>query len=112
MKIPFSPPFINDSVKKEVLGSLESGWITTGPKVKKLEGLICDLSHAPQALCVNSWTSGAILMLKWFGLKPDDEVIIPAYTYSATALAVIHANAKPIMVDISNDFNISLEAIE
>jgi len=112
MKIPFSPPLINDSVKNEVLDSLESGWITTGPKVKKLESLISEMSNAPQTLCVNSWTSGAILMLKWFGLEPDDEVIIPAYTYSATALAVIHANAKPVMVDISDDFNISLDAIE
>lgn len=112
MKIPFSPPLINNSVKNEVLDSLESGWITTGPKVKKLESLICELSNAPQTLCVNSWTSGAILMLKWFGLEPGDEVIVPAYTYSATALAVIHANAKPVMVDVSDDFNISLEAIE
>ncbi len=112
MKIPFSPPLINDTVKTEVLDSLESGWITTGPKVKKLESQICELTKAPQVLCVNSWTSGAMLMLKWFGLQPDDEVIIPAYTYSATALAVIHANAKPVMVDVSDDFNISLEAIE
>ena len=112
MKIPFSPPFINDSVQREVMDSLESGWITTGPKVKKLESQICELTGAPQTLCVNSWTSGAILMLKWFGLEPDDEVIIPAYTYSATALAVIHANAKAVMVDVSDDFNISLAAIE
>jgi dTDP-4-amino-4,6-dideoxygalactose transaminase len=112
MKIPFSPPFINESVKNEVLDSLESGWITTGPKVKKLEGQICQLTQAPQVLCVNSWTSGALLMLKWFGVQPGDEVIIPAYTYSATALAVIHAHATPVMVDVSDDFNISLEAIE
>lgn len=112
MKIPFSPPFINDSVIREVMDSLESGWITTGPKVKKLESQICELTGVSETLCVNSWTSGAMLMLKWFGLDPDDEVIIPAYTYSATALAVIHANAKPVMVDVSEDFNISLAAIE
>ena len=69
MKIPFSPPFINDAVKNEVLDSLESGWITTGPKVKKLEGQISELTNAPQVLCVNSWTSGAMLMLKWFGFQ-------------------------------------------
>ena len=68
MKIPFSPPLINDSVKNEVLYSLDSGWITTGPKVKQLESLICELSGAQQTLCINSWTTGAILMLKWFGL--------------------------------------------
>ncbi|MCM4167325.1 UDP-4-amino-4-deoxy-L-arabinose--oxoglutarate aminotransferase [Arenibacter antarcticus] len=112
MKIPFSPPYINDSVKNEVMDSLESGWITTGPKVKKLESQIAALTKAPQVLCVNSWTSGAILMLKWFGVQPDDEVILPAYTYSATALAVIHAHAKPVMVDVNEDFNISLKAIE
>lgn len=111
MKIPFSPPFINDSIKSEVLDSLESGWITTGPKVKKLESQISGLTNAPQVLCVNSWTSGAMLMLKWFGVGPGDEVIVPSYTYSATALAVIHVGAKPIMVDVSDDFNISLEAL-
>lgn len=112
MKIPFSPPFINDAVKFEVMDSLESGWITTGPKVKRLEAMISELANVPETLCVNSWTSGAILMLKWFGLEPEDEVIIPVYTYSATALAVIHTNAKLVMVDVSDDFNISLEAIE
>ncbi len=112
MTIPFSPPFINESVKKEVLESLESGWITTGPKVKSLENHISDLTGAPSVLCVNSWTSGALLILKWLGLGPNDEVIIPAYTYSATALAVIHAGAKPVLVDVDDDFNISVEAIE
>jgi len=111
MKIPFSPPFIDDSVIEEVVDSLKSGWITTGPKVKALESEIKMLTDAQQVLCVNSWTSGAIMILKWLGVKPGDEVIVPAYTYSATALAVIHAGAKPVMVDVCEDFNISTEAI-
>ncbi len=112
MKIPFSPPYIDDSVIDEVVDSLKSGWITTGPKVKALEQEIKSFSGAQEVLCVNSWTSGAIMMLKWLGLKAGDEVIVPAYTYSATALAVIHAGGIPVMVDTCEDFNISVEAIE
>lgn len=111
MKIGFSPPYVNDSVINEVVDSLKSGWITTGPKVKALEREIQILSKSQAVLCVNSWTSGAIMMLKWLGVKEGDEVIIPAYTYSATALAVLHAGAKPVMVDVCDDFNISLDAI-
>lgn len=111
MKIPFSPPYIDDDVINEVTDSLRSGWITTGPKVKALEEEVCKLSGARRALGVNSWTSGAILVLRWLGLQPGDEVIVPAYTYSATALAVLWACGKPVMVDSGEDFNISVEAI-
>jgi len=111
MKISFSPPYIDDDVINEVVDALRSGWITTGPKVKALEEEIKNLSNAQEVLCVNSWTSGAIMMLKWLGVKEGDEVIVPAYTYSATALAVLHAGAKAIMVDSGDDFNISVEAI-
>lgn len=112
MNIPFSPPFIDDTIINEVVDSLKSGWITTGPKVKALEEEIKKFSKAKEVLCVNSWTSGAIMMLKWLGVKEGDEVIVPAYTYSATALAVIHAGAKPVMVDVGEDFNISVEEIK
>ncbi|QKJ64818.1 DegT/DnrJ/EryC1/StrS aminotransferase family protein [Flavobacterium sp. M31R6] len=111
MKIPFSPPFIDKEVIEEVLDSLNSGWITTGPKVKALEEEIKNFSNAKEVLCVNSWTSGAIMMLRWLGVQTGDEVIVPAYTYSATALAVLHAGAIPIMVDVCDDFNISVDAI-
>lgn len=111
MKIPFSPPYVDDAVIDEVVDSLRSGWITTGPKVKALEEEIKAFSGAEQVLCVNSWTSGAIMMLRWLGVKEGDEVIVPAYTYSATALAVLHAGAKPVMVDSGSDFNISVDAI-
>ncbi|MDO6596782.1 DegT/DnrJ/EryC1/StrS aminotransferase family protein [Oceanihabitans sp. 2_MG-2023] len=112
MKIPFSPPYINNNVIKEIKEALDSGWITTGPKVKKLEELVCHYTKAPNALGVNSATSGLMLALKWFGIGEGDEVIIPAYTYAATALAVIHVGATPIMVDIEDDFNISLKGIK
>lgn len=111
MNIPFSPPFISEDVINEVVDSLNSGWITTGPKVKALEQEIKHFSGAKEVLCINSWTSGAIMMLRWLGLKKGDEVIIPAYTYSATALAVYHAGGIPVMVDITEDFNISVEEI-
>jgi dTDP-4-amino-4,6-dideoxygalactose transaminase len=111
MKISFAPPYIDDSVINEVVDSLKSGWITTGPKVKALEAEIKNFSAAKEVLCVNSWTSGAIMMLKWLGVKAGDEVIVPAYTYSATALAVIHAGANVVMVDTCEDFNISVESV-
>lgn len=112
MNIPFSPPYINDDIINEVVDSLRSGWITTGPKVKALEAEIKNYSGAKEVLCVNSWTSGAIMMLRWLGLKEGDEVIVPAYTYSATALAVYHAGGTPVMVDTTEDFNISVEGIK
>lgn len=112
MKIPFSPPYIDDAVIAEVTDTLRSGWITSGPKTKALEEEIRRMCGAGEVLCVNSWTSGAILMLRWLGVKAGDEVIVPAYTYSATALAVLHAGATPVMVDSGEDFNISVEAVK
>ena len=91
--------------------SLRSGWITSGPKSEGFGEEIKSFSGAKEVLCVNSWTSGAIMMLRWLGVKEGDEVIVPAYTYSATALAVLHAGAKPVMVDSGTDFNISVEAV-
>jgi dTDP-4-amino-4,6-dideoxygalactose transaminase len=112
MKVPFSPPFVDKDIINEVVDSLTSGWITSGPKVKALEEEICKLTGVTRTVCVNSWTSGAILVLKWFGVKDGDEVIVPAYTYSATALAVLHCGAIPVMVDITGDFTIDVSLIE
>lgn len=112
MKIPFSPPFIDNEVVKEVVDTLNSGWITSGPRVKALEEEIVKFTNAPAALCVNSWSSGALLILKWWGIGPGDEVIVPAYTYSATALVVLQCGAIPIMVDSGDDFNITVETIK
>ena len=111
MKIPFSPPYVDDDVINEVIDSLKSGWITSGPKVKLFEEKISRFVDVDKSVCVNSWTSGAILVLKWFGIQPGDEVIVPAYTYSATALAVLHCGAIPVMIDIADDFNIDVTLI-
>lgn len=112
MNIPFSPPFIDQNVINEVTDSLKSGWITTGPKVKELEKEIIRLTKSKAAICVNSWTSGAIMMLKWFGVEEGDEVIVPAYSYCATALAVLHCGATPVMVDIADDLTIDPQKIK
>ncbi len=112
MKIPFSPPYVDQDLIDEVVDTLKSGWITSGPKLKLLEEEVCKIAGVSKSICVNSWTSGAILVLKWFGIKEGDEVIIPAYTYSATALAVLHCGAIPVMVDITDDFTIDVNAIE
>ena len=110
--IPFSPPFVDQDIIIEVVDSLSSGWITSGPKVKSLEEEVSKLVLVNHTVCVNSWTSGAILVLKWFGVKEGDEVIVPSYTYSATALAVLHCGAIPVMVEITDDFTIDVNAIE
>jgi dTDP-4-amino-4,6-dideoxygalactose transaminase len=112
LKIEFSPPYIDDDVIAEVTDSLRSGWITSGPKVKELELLSTKFTGVQHAVCVNSWSSGAALVFKWLGIGKGDEVIIPAYTYAATALSVLHAGAKPVMVDVRDDFTIDPEKIE
>ena len=107
MPIPFSLPLIDDDVIAEVNDALTgTGWLTTGPKVRQLEAEISAITGTP-VLCVNSWTSGAMLMLHWFGVGPGDEVIIPAYTYSATALCAMNLGATVVMVDVDDDFTIS-----
>jgi dTDP-4-amino-4,6-dideoxygalactose transaminase len=111
MKINFSPPFINQKIIDEVNESLISGWITTGPKVRALEKSTALLAGVENCLCVNSATSALMLVLHWYGIKRGDEVIVPAYTYAATALAVMHIGAIPVMVDIEDDFNISASKI-
>lgn len=109
--IPFSPPYIDDDVINEVMDSLKSTWITTGPKVKALEEEVSKLTGVKNVLCVNSATSALMLMLHWYGIKAGDEVIVPAYTYCATALSVMHLGAKAVMVDPGNDFCIDTEKI-
>jgi dTDP-4-amino-4,6-dideoxygalactose transaminase len=104
MKIPFAPPLINEAVIKEVTDTLYGGWITSGPRVRLLETMLQTFTQLPACICVNSWTSGAQLVLKWWGVGPGDEVIVPAYTYAATALVVLHAGATPVMVDVNEDF--------
>ncbi len=104
MKIPFSPPYIDDDIKREVMETLDSGWITSGPRVLALEKLVAEQTGLTHVACCNSATSGLMLLLHWFGVTRGDEVIIPAYTYAATALVVMHIGATPVMVDSGQDF--------
>lgn len=111
--IPFSPPRIDDEIIREVTAALKSGWITTGPRTKEFEKKIAAYCGVKAVICLNSATAGLELMLRWFGVTEGDEVILPAYTYSATANVIIHCGATPVFVDVNEeDFNISLTAIE
>lgn len=112
MKIPFSPPYIDEDIKREVLNALESGWITSGPRVLELERLVAQQVGVSNVACCNSATSGLMLLLHWYGVTRGDEVIIPAYTYAATALVVLHLGGKPVMVDCTDDFNINVDEVK
>jgi dTDP-4-amino-4,6-dideoxygalactose transaminase len=110
--IPFSPPRIDQAIIDEVTAALQSGWITTGPRTKQFEKEIAAYCDVPAVLAVNSWTSGAEMLLRWFGIKEGDEVIVPAYTYCASANIVVHCGAKVVMVDVGDDFCINVDAIK
>jgi dTDP-4-amino-4,6-dideoxygalactose transaminase len=110
--IPFSPPRIDQRVIEEVTAALQSGWITTGPRTKLFEKKISAYCGCKTTVAVNSWTAGMEVLLRWWGVGPGDEVIIPVYTYCASANVVLHTGATPVMVDISGEeFNISVEKI-
>ena len=107
--IPFSPPRIDDKVIAEVTAALKSGWITTGPRTKLFEKQITAYCGCKTTVAVNSWTMGMQVLLNWWGIGPGDEVILPAYTYCASANVIIHSGATPVMVDINeDDFNINI----
>ena len=111
--IPFSPPRIDQKIIDEVTLALKSGWITTGPRTKLFEKKITEYCGNKSTVALNSATAGLELILRWFGVKEGDEVILPAYTYCATANVVIHCGATPVFVDVNpNDFNISISEIE
>lgn len=101
--IPFSPPFINDDVINEVLSSLKSGWITTGPKTKEFEKKISEYIGVKKAVCLNSATAAMELTLRILGIGPGDEVITSAYTYTASASVINHVGAKIVLVDTAPD---------
>jgi len=111
LEIPFSPPRIDQKIIDEVVDTLKSGWITTGPKTKLFEKQLTAYTGAKATLCLNSATAGLEIMLRWFGVKDGDEVILPACTYGATANVIIHCGAKPVFVDTGNDFNISIKGM-
>ena len=98
-------------IVEAVVDTLYSGWITTGPKTKRFEKLLTAYGGHRVTLCVSSASAGLELMLRWFGVKEGDEVIVPAYTYSATANVVVHCGARVVFVDSGPDFNISVEAV-
>lgn len=103
MKIPFSPPDMTEQEAQEVREAILSGWITTGPRTKKLEQLISQYVHTEKTVCLNSATASMEMVLHLLGVGPGDEVIVPAYTYTATASVVQHVGAKLIMLDSQKD---------
>lgn len=102
-KIPFSPPDMTEAEAAMVVEVLSSGWITTGPKTKEFENLISMCCNTQKSVCLNSATACMEMALRVLGVGPGDEVIVPAYTYTATASAVCHVGAKPVMVDTAPD---------
>ena len=101
--IPFSPPDISELEINEVAEALRSGWITTGPRTKELERRLAEYCHTSKVVCLNSATSAEELNFRICGIGEGDEVIVPAYTYTATASAAIHCGAKVIFVDSQKD---------
>ncbi|MBL4655713.1 MAG: DegT/DnrJ/EryC1/StrS family aminotransferase [Bacteroidia bacterium] len=110
--LPFYKPRTDEKIIEEVADTIRSGWFTTGPKTKRFEKEIAKYVGIDHVLCVNAATSGLELMLRWFGIKEGDEVIVPVYTYCATANVVVRCGAKPVMVDIRDDFNIDVTRIK
>lgn len=103
MNIPFSPPDITDEEIEEVVDTLKSGWITTGPKTKLFEKKIAEFCHTSKAVCLNSATACAEMALRILGIGPGDEVITSAYTYTASASVICHVGAKVVLVDTAVD---------
>lgn len=103
MKIPFSPPDITELEIEQVAEALRSGWITTGPKTKELERQVAAFCGTNKAVCLNSQTACAEMALHILGVGSGDEVIVPAYTYTATASVVCHVGATLVMIDTQPD---------
>ena len=101
--IPFSPPDITELEEREVMEALRSGWITTGLRTKKLEQRLAEYCHTSRVVCLNSATASEELNFRICGIGEGDEVIVPAYTYTATASAAIHCGARVVLVDSQKD---------
>lgn len=113
MKIPFSPPDLTDAEIEEVASAIKSGWITTGPKTKELEREVAALCHTNKAVCLSSQTSCAEMALRLLGIGEGDEVIVPAYTYTASAEVVCHVGARLIFIDSQPDsLEMDYDAVE
>ena len=101
--VPFSPPDMTEAEANEVREAILSGWITTGPRTKKLEKLISEYVHTEKTVCLNSATAAMEMVLHLLDLKPEDEVIVPAYTYTASASVTQHVGCKLVLVDSQKD---------
>ena len=112
MDIPFSPPYIGEEEINEVVDTLRSGWITTGPKTKHFEKLISDYCNTDRTVCLNSATAALELTLRVLGIEKGDEVITSPYTYTASASVICHVGATPVFVDVEKGgYNIDCEAL-
>lgn len=113
MKVSLQKPFFDKKEEKVIIEVLRSGWVTQGPKVEEFEQAICQYTGAKYAVAVTSCTTGLFLCLKLLGVGKGDEVIVPSYSFIATANVVVHAGATPIFVDINpQTYNIDPEKIE
>ena len=111
--IPFSPPDMTEAEVNEVRDAILSGWITTGPRTKELERQIASYVGTERAVCLNSQTACAEMSLRLLGIGEGDEVIVPAYTYTASASVVYHVGAKIVFVDVQKDcLEMNYEAVE
>ena len=103
MNIPFSPPDISEEEIEEVVAALKSGWITTGPKTKEFEQKISDYCGSDRTVCLSAATTALEMTLRLLGIGKGDEVIVPAYTYTATCSVICHVGATPVMIDSQKD---------
>lgn len=103
MNIPFSPPDISQAEIDAVVDTLKSGWITTGPKTKEFERQLSEYMGTEKTVCLGSATAAIEMTLRLLGIGPGDEVIVPAYTYTASCSPICHVGATPVMVDIQED---------
>lgn len=111
--VPFSPPDMTEAEANEVRDAILSGWITTGPRTKKLEKKVAEFVGVNKAVCLNSQTACGEMALRLLGIGDGDEVIVPAYTYTASASIVEHVEAKLVFVDVQKDcLEMDYEAVE
>ena len=103
MNIPFSPPDISEEEIEEVISALKSGWITTGPKTKEFEKRITEYCGSDRTVCLSAATTALEMTLRVLGISEGDEVIVPAYTYTASCSVIYHVGATPVMVDSQID---------
>ena len=103
MNIPFSPPDITNEEIEEVIDALKSGWITTGPKTKEFEKRISAYCGSAKTVCLSAATTALEMTLRLLGVGKGDEVIVPAYTYTATCSVICHVGATPVMIDSQKD---------